>query len=151
MDKKVIPFTGEMVRIIPQDAATLWDITSEQIETDIAALIYPDDETLPECFEDESNKETRKTIDEANDKIINFMVETFSDYGFDIDDSKFVFDLSVIYSILVGVTTEHSGIPHPLYPQFENFKDLTGFKEIEDSVVKSGQEFYFSTEDDDEE
>jgi hypothetical protein len=137
-----------MVREIPEDAATLWDITTEQIETDIAALIYPDDEV---SVYNDADSETKKTIDEVNDKIIKFMVETLSDYGFDIDDSKFVFDLSVVYSVLVSVTTEHSGLPHPLYPQFEQFKDMTGFSDIEDSISKSGQEFYFSVDDDEDE
>lgn len=148
MDRNILPFTGEMVREIPKDAATLWDITAEQIETDITALIYPEDEA--NVF-DEEDSETKKVIEEANDKIIKFMVETLSEYGFDIDESKFIFDISVVYSTLVSITTEHSGISHPLYPHFEKFKDMTGFSDIEDSIAKSGQEFYFSVDDDEEE
>lgn len=148
MDRNVIPFTGEMVREIPEDAATLWDITSEQIETDIAAMIYPDDEA---SVFDEEDSETKKVIEEANDKIIKFMIETLSEYGFDIDDSKFVFDISVIYSALVSISTIHCGLSHPLYSHFEKFKDMTGFSDIEDSLAKSGQEFYFSVDDDEEE
>lgn len=148
MDRNVVPFTGEMVREIPENAATLWDITAEQIETDITALIYPDDDA---SVYDEEGSETIKVIEEANDKIIKFLIETFSEYGFDIDDSKFVFDISVIYSALVSISMVHSGLPHPLYSHFEQFKDMTGFSDIENSILKSGQEFYFSVDDDEEE
>lgn len=116
---KVVKFTGEMTRDIPENAKTLWDISQEEVKKNIAGFIIPDEE--------KREKEEIEFLTEFNTQLIRKIIEHYAENGFDIHDPHFLHDLSVACTAINSITFTHSGISHDFYPVFELLKEVSGF------------------------
>lgn len=143
---KVVKFTGEMTRDIPDSAKTLWDISQEEAKDNIAGFIIPDEE--------KKYKEEIEFLTGFNTQMIRKIIEHYAENGFDVHDPHFLHDLSVACTAINSITFTHVGMSHDFYPIFEMMKEVSGFDfETYSSTIEEDERTtkVVIDEDDDEE